>query len=525
MGGARTPRHSRAGTRLVVVSALAACLALLVSACGGSDVASPPSVNTLPTASASPSAPTVTVTGLSAGVQVQISGGQPGSSPGNGLTFVTPVYALGPSGPLGATATVTMELDHAVPAGTAVVAATRESSADTWSWLPATLSKDLRHAQFTTNHFSQFGVLTLDASGALSTFKQAVRSGLVSTLAPTVARPVCQNPKGARAGGWKAASWPRKTLYWCFGLVKDKHVLTVVNRRDVPVQIAHGAATATATTSRVKGAWTTWLGLVGPGSNTTFLAPGGSATYDAEINPGSNLVLAAQADAKALSTRALYVAVDALVSQLRAYGSAPPSTAQAFAVLVARPQCADALGQGSQVLVEGCLSRQRLARVLGDSTPLLAPVLTAPSLKKFWATQFTFLADQDKATDTQHIGVSREAADFGGLAGSYTGHTRVLNVSTTGLVVERLDTGTDPVIQLTYQLSGPKTIGGKKNGTTTATSVITRVKVYDRAAISGKLPKVGDTGTLTLHGGIITPPYLQTTYCDTAAAAKGQCGA
>ena len=80
--------------------------------------------------------------------------------------------------------------------------------------------------------------------------------------------------------------------------------------------------------------------------------------------------------------------------------------------------------------------------------------------------------------------------------GTFTGHTRVLTVSKKGLVVERLDNGTSPVIQLTYQLSGTKITGGKTNGTTTASSLLTAVKVYDRKAISGNLPKVGDTGTM-----------------------------
>jgi hypothetical protein len=525
MGGATTPRHSRAGTRVVVASALLACLSLLVSACGGSDVESPPSVNTLPTASPSSTArPTVTVTGLSAGVRVQISSGHTGTSPGNGLAFVTPVYTLGPSGPLGGRATVTMELLNAVPAGTTLVTATRESSTDAWTWLPATLSKDLRHAQFTTNHFSQFGVLTLDASGALDTFRQTVHDALVSTEVPSVDKPVCENPKSARKGGWKVVSTPRKSVYWCLGLVKGKHVLTVVNRRAVPIQVSHGNASAIDTTSKVKGAWTTWLGLVGNDSGTTFLAPGGSATYDAEIAPGNDLVVTTEAGARALATRALYAAVDAIVSQLGGYGSTAPSTAQAFAELVARPQCADALGQGSDVFVAGCLSPQRLRRVLGDSTQLLGPVLTAPSLKKFWGRQLSFLAAQDTATDTQRIVVTQKAADFGGLVGSYTGHTRMLTVSRTGLVTERLDDGTEPVIQLTYQLASPKVAGGK-NGSTTASSVLTKVTVFNRKAISGAPPKVGSTGTLTLRGGIITPPYLQTTYCDSTAAAKGQCGA
>jgi hypothetical protein len=511
------------GARVVVVSALAACLSLLVSACGGSDVASPPSLNTLPTTSPSTTAPTVTVTGLSAGVRVEIGRGTPGVSPGSGLDFVSPVYELGPSGPLGARATVTMELDHAVPAGTRLVTATRESSSEDWSWVPAKVTADLRHATFTTTHFSQFGVLTLDASAAVSTFKQSVHDALGSGLASSVKQPVCHDAKGARLGGWKAASWPRQSLYWCLDLVKGAHVLKIVNRREVPVQVTHGEARSLTTTSKVSGAWTTWLGLLGSDRDTTFLAPGGSVSYDAEIVPGANLVLSTESNPKALATRALYAAVGGLVSQLTSYRASVLTTEQAFAELVARPQCADALGQSSEVFMEGCLARRPLTRVLGDGTRLLAPVLTAPSMKTFWAKQFAFLAEQDKDIDTQHVGVSRRSADFGPLAGTYTGATRALTISSTGVVTERLDGGSDRVIELTYQLSGPKTKGGTTDGTTTASAALTRVKVYDRSAITGRLPKVGDIGTLTLHDGIITPPYLQTTYCDGTAAAAGRC--
>jgi hypothetical protein len=487
-------------------------------------------VNTLPTSSPSPTAaPAVTVTGLPDGVQVEISDGEPGTSPGDGLDFASPVYSLGPTGPLGAKATVTIQLDHAVPRGTTVVVATRESSSDSWAWLPATLTPDLMHARFTTTHFSQFGVLTLDVASALSTYKQAVHTALTSTVVHSVKKPLCEDPKEARQGGYRVASWPRKTLAWCFGMVKGKRVLTVVNRRPFPVQVSHGDAAATATTSKVHGVWTTWLGILAPGSKDTFLAPGGAVTYDAELEPGDNLVVGAESDVVAQSTRALYAAVQALVTQLDQYGVTTPTAVEGFQVLVARPQCADALGQSSEVLRAGCLSPLRLTKALGANARLLTPMLHAPSMKRFWARQLAFLAKQDQTTDSQHIGVSLKDSDFGDLVGTFTGHTRVLTVSKTGLAVEKVDDGTDRVIQLTYQLSDPtvtgRKTGQKTGGTTTAKAVLTKVKVYDRKAIGGQPPKVGDTGTITFRNGIVTPPYLQTTYCDKATASTGQCGA
>jgi hypothetical protein len=73
-------------TRAGRLSVAVLCLALLLSACGGKGAdKTPPGTNTLPTSSATPDTPApVTVTGLPAGVDVQVSGGDPGTSPGGG---------------------------------------------------------------------------------------------------------------------------------------------------------------------------------------------------------------------------------------------------------------------------------------------------------------------------------------------------------------------------------------------------------------------------------------------------------
>ena len=525
-----TPRRRRGGIRPLVASATVACVALLLTACGGNQAQSPPSINTLPAATATPKAEqSVIVTGLSDGVNVTVSPGEPGTSPGGGLDFVSPIYTLGPSGPLGGRATVTIALDHPVPTGTTLKVGSRPSDTGSWSWLPATLTADAQHAQFTTDRFSQFGVLTQDVGTEVSTYEDGVHTALTSTLSEGPTKPTCQNTKVAHKDGYKVASWPRDTLGWCLGMDKATHILTVMNRREFPVQVAHGTAAATQTTSKVDGVWTTWFGILAPGSTDTFLAPGGSVTYDADLNPGNTLLVNPESSAKTQSTRALYAAVGALVSQLHTYGSSTPTTEQAFQSLVARPQCADALGQGSVVLQEGCLAPARLTKVLGDGVSLLQPVLLAPGIKAFWGRQFAFLAQQDKDTDSQHIIVGVKTADFGDLVGSFTGHTRTLSVSRTGLVTERVDDGTSPVIQLTYQLSNPKVTGrkagAKTGGTTTAQALLKAVKIYDKSAVGGTPPQVGDVGTITFKDGIVTPPFLQTTYCNAAANAKGQCGA
>ncbi len=133
----RRARRARGVLALVCVLVLG----LLLTACGGKNQDVAPSVNTLPTASPSPTASPVTVTGLPDAAKLQVSDGESGTPPGGGLDFVSPVYTIGPSGPLPTVAKISIELDHALPRNTDLVVATREALSDSWTWLPATLER------------------------------------------------------------------------------------------------------------------------------------------------------------------------------------------------------------------------------------------------------------------------------------------------------------------------------------------------------------------------------------------------
>ena len=64
------------------------------------------------------------------------------------------------------------------------------------------------------------------------------------------------------------------------------------------------------------------------------------------------------------------------------------------------------------------------------------------------------------------------------------------------------------------------------DGTTTSRSVpvaVTRVGVLNWPAVGGRVPRVGQVGTLRLKRGIITEPFLGLPYCDEANT--GNCGA
>ncbi len=79
---------------------------------------------------------------------------------------------------------------------------------------------------------------------------------------------------------------------------------------------------------------------------------------------------------------------------------------------------------------------------------------------------------------------------------------------------------TTQVADVTYQLSLPRV----DNGVAHAEAVVTKVKIYDKKAFKGRVPRVGDTGVFRLDKGVVRSPFVKRLYCDGKAAKKGTCG-
>ena len=50
------------------------------------------------------------------------------------------------------------------------------------------------------------------------------------------------------------------------------------------------------------------------------------------------------------------------------------------------------------------------------------------------------------------------------------------------------------------------------------------MKIYDKLAFKGRVPRVGDTGVFRLDKGVVRSPFVKRLYCDGKAAKKGTCG-
>ena len=503
--------------------------ALVLTACGSSGPsAAPAPAGSFPTSSpsAEPTESPAEVTGMPVGVQAEVADESPGVENGDNLTFVSPVYTLAPAGPLTDPVTVRMRLDNAVPTRTRLLVAARTSSDAPWTYAPGRLTADHQHVEYTTRSLDQVGVLAIEHEGALSSLKDDVRSGLTSDVDRTVERPTCTDVDAARKDGYTVASNKSKTLFWCFGLEKDKRVVKVVNRRLAPVQVLHPDVSVVEAPGTAKG-YAAWPGVLG--TENAFLAPGRSATFDAELDPDAELSLTSGSGREGLSLRLLQATARALALRIEAFGAGTVNVPKTVSALLARPQCAKTLGTTSDAMVASCLSKRRLVKIFGSRALLVAPLVAAPSFSVFLDKQAATML-KDETDVVQRITVRRAAPDFTGFVGLWGGPYRLLTIDKQGVATEKVTDGTDLIIKLTYQLEESPAKGkgpakpAPKGGTSSVKATITSVKVANPKLVNGRAPRVGDTGNVTVSKGVLTPPYLGKNYCDPAATKKGACG-
>ncbi len=237
-------------SRLRVPTALLVAGFVLVTGCGVVDTYTPPKAQ--PPSSSPTTDPGVVVVGLDPD-EVDVTQ-TTGVSPGISLSFASPIYSITVANELTAPTKVQLLLDNALPRQTPVFVATRRAPSNPWTYLPARLMTDQRHAEFTTSHLSEFAVLAMDVDGALQNFRDDVRAHLGGSVDPNVRKPVCNESDEARKDGYSVGfSRGKQTAFWCFGLANEDRAITVVNRRTVPIQVTHATAPAIAPRERPQG--------------------------------------------------------------------------------------------------------------------------------------------------------------------------------------------------------------------------------------------------------------------------------
>lgn len=559
-------RHRRA-----LLPAIAAVpLLALVAGCGGG--AGPRAQATSPTTSTSPAAvadPAVEVVGLPDGTTAEVTDSQPGDLPREYISFISPVFSVTPTDVLPAPVVVRVRLDNAVPRSTPVFVATRPSESqgstddgfspgsdpdptpaspssspsssptssqtsssdasagaqpgEAWAWTQGRLTSDLRHVEFTTTRLGDIGAVTVDQAPVLAQLRTDVGAALKPGLDRSATAPTCTGESDALQDGYTFEQGAGGTLGSCFGLEGRTRVLRVTNLRDVPVEVTHaGLPVVPGSTTATPAAWLAWVSaLDGAKDGPTVLAPGSSAAYAIDLKPSSDATLSTTSGARAVTLRVLRATVGAVTKRLELFGTGAADGDAVLAALVAKPPCAAALERRADGLVQACLSPTRLARALGTRSLLVDDLLATKTVRASLRQQVETVTAQVADTEQQDVAVRRGAADFSTLAGRFTANGRMLTIGARGVVTERVTNGPQqPVIELTYELTDPTLTSGM----TTASAKLTKVTLYDKALFAGRVPQVGDTGTLAVVRGVVTPPFLSTSYCDAEAGKRSACG-
>ena len=540
----RRPGRSRS----TLVPALAGGLAavLLLAGCGATGAAPraaavpAPGSSSVGAGSASPSGgagaddPAAQAVGLPDGTTLSVTDSRPGVLPREFISFVSPVLTLAPAGRLTAPVVVQLRLDNALPSGTPVFVAQREDADAPWSWSTGRLTSDLRHVEFTTTRLGQVGAVSVDLDPVVSSTEDRIREA-VSAQAPSeattgegaaVRAAACAGGAALKKAGYTLDQTAGASVSGCLGVRNGKPVLAVTNTLGFPVGLAHpGSPLVAGSTTSVPATWMPWQGVLGAtsssGESATVLAPGARAAYVVDLAPSGSARLATTAPPAAASLRVLRATVAALGERLSLFGTGKVDTDETLATLVAAPTCSRAVAAAeATTMMSDCLSVDRLTGVLGDRVALLGPLLDSADLSSFLTRELAATVTRVTGSEQQRLVVRRAAPAFERLAGVWVGPGRTLTVSATGVATEAVRTPEGrPLIDLTYQLSDP--VDAPTGGS--ASARLLSVRISDPALFNGRRPVAGDSGVLRLAGGVVTPPFIATTYCGRTARA-GACG-
>ncbi len=361
--------------------------------------------------SAAATAGPVVVSGVSVAPTVTDKG--TAAAPGRGIAFASHVFALGPSGPLPSSATVTIKLNRTLAAGTPVVAATKESASLPWTYLPATLSGDGASAAFTTSHFSLFGVLWLDTKDLAAAFKADFIDDVTGGLTQTVTKPTCQHESEARGDGYTVTSSSSDAVYWCFGIENGTRVLKVTVHRRYPMEIAH--PNMNVISNHYNHLALSALSHLTSG-NATIVEPGGTAVFNADLLAGGGVrggeSISTQMDGLGQSLYALQVGIETLTNILTRFGAgADKKAVDYFGDALQAHSCTQGLAEGtSGAIISGCLNPKQILQIYGVKGLLLAPVMAIGGVIAFFHSEYNALIDQFNHHDKYTITLNRAAS-------------------------------------------------------------------------------------------------------------------
>jgi hypothetical protein len=428
---------------------------------------------------------------------------------------------------------ITFPYTGRVPDGAAAVLLTKPSGTEATQLIPATFDLARHTITATVNHLSSFWAGFFDFGKMNST----VKDFLGQTIGLTAAKPSCAGQAAKTTDGGTitldgdvtgAPVWP------CVRVEDGEAVVTLTPNSPLPWRIrATPSATldppGTVDSSKavVLAAYDTLVknrpyaeGLLVPGVPLTYRLP------TAKL-PG---VIAGQADVGTYLGMALLFGVEEAldvfnldlgrggvgIDALRCLGDAVEA---AHIGTQSKPDAIASFAKATMSCV-GTAAAAAGHEVPGPVKVVIGILTTGISLVVA-GLQGAALSLTGKDKFTVRLTPHAPPVNLTAFAAEWLGHTRQLTITADGRATEHIDSGCCiPVVDLTFRLSQPR--GTADNATVTAT--VTSVELHDWTA-DVKAPKIGQTGTVRVHHGVLTEPFTDTIYCDLTEANRGTCGA
>lgn len=328
----------------------------------------------------------------------------PGTSADLGVAAASHEYSLGPSGALPAQATIRIRLTTNLSADTPVVVRTRENTDDDPAFLPAELDADGAHATFNTTHFSLFTVLSLDLETFMTEFKKVFLDGFTAGLTRTLTPPTCAREDEARSDGYKIDSSKGDTVNWCLGIDNtNRRILKVTNRRGYPLTVKHPNMAVLHNQSPDPLALAN-LTRLGAGKNF-ILAPGGTATLNAKLDPGDAGGIRTDIDAAGQTWYAIETGARSLTAILTRFGAQPAEGAAE--TILGSAECGAAFARSLGDAFATCLSPTQVVKAYGPAGWMLAPLMVAAPVVAFFKSQGEAIASQLTDADNYDVIITR----------------------------------------------------------------------------------------------------------------------
>jgi hypothetical protein len=324
---------------------------------------------------------------------------------------LSPVVHVTPDGPLAKPVTLRFKLNRKIDDPRDVVLAVNQTG-KAGDWTLVMPSKvDANYAYYTTTHLSWWDPLWHDVTELVNAATAELKKqwdGLTDDAFAKAEQTKCDNEQEARDKGYSIKWSGAEALYWCLGLKDGKPAVRIANKRSYPIFINHKGIDAP---GKPQGKFdlADALGRATFSNDRTVLMTADQLQLSYGLDKGQSKTFSTEYNGFAESVYQLEFGVTMLANILTRYGAVKGGTAtQALSKLLLIKDCVGSLNFEGNVgrVISGCFDPAKIIEIFGWQGVLVAMVMIAAPIVKFFRNTFDTLGDLLQGKDQEKVTVS-----------------------------------------------------------------------------------------------------------------------